>query len=58
MTEKKVYMVMCDDWDCVTCFGIYTTQEKAYARHDEIAPYHRDAYVEEIDLDDDINWTI
>lgn len=54
----KVYVVVCDDWDCVTCFGVYTTQEKAYARHDEIVPCHRHVYVEEINLDDDVDWTI
>lgn len=54
----KVYMVLCEGRAFTTCFGVYSTQEKAYAREAEIAPYYRDVYVEEVDLDDDMNWTI
>ena len=54
----KVYMVLSEGWESTTCFGIYSTPKKAYARETEVAPHDRYVRVEEIDLDDDMSWTI
>lgn len=55
---KKVYVVIHEGFDCTTILGVYSTQEKAYAREAICMEKHRYVYVEELELDEDIEWTV
>ena len=54
----KVYVVLHEGADCTTILGMYSTQEKVYARETACMLDHRYVYVAEVDLDDDMIWTI
>ena len=54
----KVYVVIQEAIEYTTILGVYSTQEKAYAREAAWIPYHRNVYVEEVELDKDIEWTV